>query len=233
MPETFSGRDTWKNLLGLFGVLIVLFLIFRYFDIEAIRGEIEGAGIWAPALLVLAKAATIVIAPLGGAPLYPLGGALFGFWKATALLLAGDALGGAISFYLSRWLGRRIVEKMIGQEGLVNSALDMMSTVKGFFVARVCLLTFPELASYSAGLTRLPFVPFILIHVGVGVAPTLVGVGLGEFIALGFDSFAVLGAVAVAGVVAMGGVVLFGWMVQKHALAQAALKSAERSPEEK
>jgi uncharacterized membrane protein YdjX (TVP38/TMEM64 family) len=223
MPELFDGRNAWGSVLGLVLVLGALFAVFHYFDIEAVRAYIEGAGVWAPLLLVLAKASTVIVAPLGGSPLYPLGGALFGFWKGAALLLAGDAIGGIVTFYLSRILGRAIVERMLaGQSGLIDAALEMMSSVKGFFVARTCLMTFPELASYTAGLTRLPFAPFIAIHVLVGIPPTLVGVGLGELIARGMESAAILAATVIAGAVSVGGMLLFVWMVQKHAAGRAA-----------
>ncbi|HEY4488483.1 MAG TPA: VTT domain-containing protein [Candidatus Paceibacterota bacterium] len=214
MPELTRGRDIWKSLLGLAVAIGILIAIFRYFDIETVRAYIEGAGIYAPLALVAAKASTLIIAPLGGAPLYPLGGALFGFWKAVALLMLGNALGATVCFYLSRFFGRSMVERMLGKQGgMLGTALAMMSTVRGFFVARLCFATFPELAAYAAGLTRLPFVAFILIHLVIDIIPTLIWVSLGVFIAQGQSSLAFLSVFAVAGTSTLIGLLLFNRMV--------------------
>ncbi|PIR82396.1 hypothetical protein COU20_02640 [Candidatus Kaiserbacteria bacterium CG10_big_fil_rev_8_21_14_0_10_59_10] len=171
--RTLSTRDIGKNLLGLAIVLLGIIFLIRYFNFDAIQARIETAGVWAPALLVLAKAATIIIAPLGGSPLYPLGGALFGFWKGTALLILGDAIGGAVAFFLARVFGRGLVERMLGKsENLLAQSLELMGTARGFLTVRVSFILFQELSAYGAGLTSLPFYTFIFIHVLVGVLPT-------------------------------------------------------------
>lgn len=215
MPETFRARDAWTNFIGLAGLIAILAVAFYLFDIDEMRLRIEQAGIWAPLLFIFAKASTIVVAPLGGSPLYPIAGALFGFWKGMVLLVLGDALGGTISFFLSRYFGRKLVERLIGNEGMVASALEMMGTVKGFFIARVCLAAFPELASYAAGLTKLHFAPFIIIYTLIGIAPALVGVSIGTLLAEGRDGYVLGFAALLAGVLTVGGMGVFGWYAQK------------------
>ena len=231
MPELTRGRDIWKSLLGLFVLVGVLALIAHYIDIEALRGEIERAGWWAPLILIALKASTIVIAPLGGSPLYPIAGALFDFWEAVFYLVLGDILGGAISFYLSRYFGRALVERMLGSDpGLITNALYMMSTVRGFFIARLCFITFPELASYAAGLSRLHFLPFIVIFAGVGVVPTLFGVSLGALIIGGGNTFWLAGLAVALSLVTLCGIALFGYLANRHDIS--AVESAKDSSEE-
>jgi uncharacterized membrane protein YdjX (TVP38/TMEM64 family) len=183
VEKSFEAKHSWKSLMGL-GFVILCFVLFaRYVDIEQARIQIENAGWYAPFLLILVKASTIIIAPLGGGPLYPIAGALFGFWKGSALLIIGDAIGGAVSFFLSRRFGRAFVERMLGEtDGMLPRALELMSTVRGFFVTRLCFLTFPEIACWGAGLTKLSFTPFILIHTVVGAVPTLITAGLGAYV---------------------------------------------------
>jgi uncharacterized membrane protein YdjX (TVP38/TMEM64 family) len=136
-------------------------------------------------ILVVAKASTLIIAPLGGSPLYPLAGALFGFWKGVALLLLGDLIGGTVAFYLSRYFGRHLVEKMLGEdEKFLARALRMMGTLKGFFIARVCFVPAPEVTAYGAGLTRINFIPFIFIQTAVGVVPVMALAGLGTVLTI-------------------------------------------------
>lgn len=203
MENTTLREAIWR-LLALVLIIAGLYAFFRVFDIGDIQARIEDAGMWAPVLMVVAKASTIVIAPLTGSPLYPVAGALFGFWKGFALLILGDMLGGAIAFYLSRILGQRVVEKLLkGQEGLVSEALSMMGTVRGFLLARLCFTTFPEVPAFAGGLSRISFVPFILIYTLVGAVPTAITTSLGAFLTHGRDPL-VFGAVFAFGAVVSG-----------------------------
>lgn len=181
--ENTSFRELIIKVSALVLIIGGLYVFFRVFDISDIRTRVEEAGAWGPFIVVMAKASTIVIAPLTGSPIYPIAGALFGFWKAFLLLIAGDALGGAIAFYLSRFFGRSIVERMLGgQENLVAQALSMMSSVRGFLLARLCFTTFPEVPAYAGGLSRIPFLPFIVIYTLVGSVPTAFTTALGSFL---------------------------------------------------
>lgn len=186
METGLTRRQIITSLIGLGLMYGGIFALFQYFDLADVRSTIESAGIWAPLVLIAAKASTIVIAPLGGSPLYPLAGALFGFWYGTLLLIIGDAIGGAIAFYISRMFGRQVAEKFIGNEKtFLSQALGMMGTTKGFLIARFCFMPIPELTAYGAGLTRLHFLPFIVIHASLGAIPALVFAKAGALIANG------------------------------------------------
>lgn len=184
MPnQELRAKDVVTNLASLALVLGVIYLFAKVFSIEDIRTWIEGAGIWAPLALVVAKVSTIVIAPIGGAPLYPIAGAVFGFWKALALLTLGDAIGGTIAFYLSRFFGRSIAERMMGKErGLLAHAIEIGGTPRGFLLTRLSFFALQEAAAYAAGLTRLKFLPFILIHMAIGIIPTTLMTALGTIL---------------------------------------------------
>lgn len=181
--ENLSPREIFFNLLKL-GVLFgVLYAITQFINIDDLRAQIENAGVWAPLVLILAKASTIVIAPLSGSPIYPIAGALFGFWQGTLYLVLGDMLGAATAFILVRIFGASLVRRMIGADtGLLKRALTMMSTVRGFFIARLCFLTFPELPAFAAGLTAIRFLPFILIQTAVGIVPTMIMAAIGSLL---------------------------------------------------
>jgi len=131
METGVSKGQLISSLVGITVVLGGIYALFAYFGITNVQETIQHAGIWAPLVLVLAKASTIIIAPLSGSPIYPLAGALFGFWEGTALLMAGDILGGIVAFYISRFFGRTVVEKMIGgDEKFLSRALRMMGSTK-------------------------------------------------------------------------------------------------------
>jgi uncharacterized membrane protein YdjX (TVP38/TMEM64 family) len=181
--ENTSPRQIVFSLLALALILGGLYFFFRVFDIEAVHARIEEAGVWAPLILIAAKATTIVLAPLSGGPLYPIGGALFGFWKALALLVLGDMLGGSIAFFLSRLFGRGLAERLLGgQHNFVSEALAMMSSAKGFFLARLGFITFPEIPAYAAGLSRIPYPTFIVIFTLVDIPPSALAAGLGSLL---------------------------------------------------
>ena len=186
METGVSKGQLISSLVGITVVLGGIYALFAYFGITNVQETIQHAGIWAPLVLVLAKASTIIIAPLSGSPIYPLAGALFGFWEGTALLMAGDILGGIVAFYISRFFGRTVVEKMIGgDEKFLSRALRMMGSTKGFFIARVCFAPLPEAVAYGAGLTRINFFVFISIYALVGIVPTMLLAGAGSLLALG------------------------------------------------
>lgn len=189
------------SVVSLAVILGGIYAVFRHFGITEVQTAVENAGVWAPLVLILAKASTIIIAPLSGSPLYPLAGALFGFWEGVLWLVIGDMIGGTVAFYLSRIFGRSIVEKMLGdaEEKFLARVLRMVGTVKGFLVARVCFAPMPEVVAYGAGLTRLNFVPFILIYVPIGLIPTMILAGLGSFLVA--DAWWVLPAVIGLGVI--------------------------------
>lgn len=200
METGVSKRQIAINLVSLATILGGIYFVLHHFGITEVRETIQNAGIWAPLVLVIAKASTVVIAPLGGSPLYPLAGALFGFWQGTGLLLLGDAIGGTIAFFLSRFFGRRIVERMIGDDQkFLGKALRMMGTVKGFLVARICFMPIPEVVAYGAGLTRIPYIYFFPIFISIGAIPVALLSALGSALTLG--TWWILPAAIVAGMI--------------------------------
>lgn len=197
--ENTSPRQIAFNLIGLFAVLAALALFFRAFDIDDVHARIAAAGIWGPLILVAAKASTIIIAPLSGSPLYPVAGALFGFWKGFLYLVLGDVIGGSVAFWISRLFGRRIADKLLGgQENLVAQALRSMGSTRGFLLARLGFVTFPEVPAYAAGLSRIRYAPFLVIFTLVGMVPTAITAGLGAFLTQANDKL-IFGAVLLLG----------------------------------
>jgi uncharacterized membrane protein YdjX (TVP38/TMEM64 family) len=217
--EASKAKDALENFLGLGLVLVGLVLAVKYFGGDNLRAWVEGAGAWAPLALVLAKATTIVAAPLSGGPLYPVAGALFGAGPAILYLFLGDLLGGTVAFFVARRFGRGLVERILAKSnaGFLDRALDLMGTVKGFFVARVCFVALPEAVAYGAGLTKLPYLPFAAIYSVIGLAPTAVLAWLGDAaISAGSGWMVGLGLVG-GGVAAGAGALLFAKLADRGA----------------
>lgn len=208
-------KEVIKNIIGLIVVCLIIFISFRYIDMDQIQNMIRDAGVWAPILFVLAKASTIVFAPLSGSPLYPLAGALFGLGHGFVYIVIGDALGATISFYISRLLGRTFVERFARSNmGAIDRTLSFIEKKKGFFIARVCFAALPEVVSYAAGLTRIKFIPFFVIHNAVGLIPSALLVWSGVLLATVSLHPTIVMAVIIAGaVVTIAG----GWIFYRIA----------------
>ncbi len=212
-----SRKEFIENMTGLILVGGIIVLVMFFFDVAALRAAIERAGFWGPLLFIVAKASTIVFAPVSGSPLYPLAGALFGFKQGMILIVAGDALGGSIAFWISRAYGMRVVRRFVkGDISVVEKALSMISSVRGFLVARIFFAALPEVVCYAAGLTTLAFAPFFLIHVLISLVPAAILVGSGALIAGLESTWVLLGLVVLGTVAAAGGGGLF-YLWQKKA----------------
>lgn len=164
------------NLVGIGITLLVLVGISLFIDLGEVRGLIEKAGIWAPILFIILKATTVIVAPLSGAPLYPLVGAFFGFVPGLIYAIIGDFIGYTTAFWISRKFGYPVVRRFIEdkEEGLLSRIVKHVGTAKGFFHACLTLGALPELLSYGAGLSRLPYPVFISIITPLsGIVSTL------------------------------------------------------------
>ncbi|MEK9184299.1 MAG: VTT domain-containing protein [Patescibacteria group bacterium] len=167
--------------LGVVGLLVTigaLVLIAFFVDMEALKAYVLASGPFAPLVFILLKASTVIIAPLSGAPLYPIVGLFFGFWPGFLYVLIGDFLGYTGAFFLARKFGYPFVRKMIAgnEHGLLSRVVSHVGTVKGFI--HMCLTCFalPELISYGTGLSRLPYPIFIsvLLPLSAVMSATLV-----------------------------------------------------------
>jgi len=167
-------RKYWSSIFVI-SIILIFSIGSLFIDLKTFQLYVEGAGIWAPFLYILLKSSTVIFAPLSGTALYIFSVPIFGFWWAILYSFIGDLIGAVVTFYIARIYGKPIVAYFIGRKNLkyVYAALDIMSTPKGFLSLRFATITTPEIASYSAGLSTLPFKKFIFIHMLIDSIPTL------------------------------------------------------------
>lgn len=179
-----SLKAVLTNLFFLAVTLGAVYFVAVHLGIDDLRGKVESAGIFAPLLVIVLKATTIVIVPLGGNPIYPIAGALFGFWEGWLYVLLGDALGASIAFYLSRVFGQRILRFVMGRSQMptVMKLLQELSNTRTFIKARLFFAGFPELFAYASGLTRVPFALFLPVYMSVMAVSSGILVAFGEVI---------------------------------------------------
>ena len=150
--------------------LIIVFVFVASIQLTkngSLVNQISSFGILAPIIYVLLKISTLVIAPLGGTPLYFIAGSLFGNLNGLILSLLGDALGSVICFILARFYGPKIVKTFIGEkffEKVINT-VAVLSNIKSFIKARISLIAMPELLAYASGFSKINFLTFFLINI--------------------------------------------------------------------
>lgn len=186
-------RNIWQNpkvekVIEILWLLVGLSLLFG--AVWLIRsGELEpllkSFGIWAPIVLVLLKATTLVVAPLGGSPFYLVSGALFGPMNGFLLVLLGDAIGSSICFLISRRYGGHVIKFFAGKRNYekINQAVVLLENTTSFLKARLAFSGGPELLAYAAGLSQLSYKKFFTLHMPFFIPIDLIFVFLGSHLA--------------------------------------------------
>lgn len=128
--------------------------------------KISSLGIWAPIIFILFKISTLVLAPLGGTPLYLIAGNLFGSFNGYLFTLIGDIIGSTICFILSRTYGNKIIVKLVGKNFLekITNSIKVLENTGSFIKARTLMFAMPEVLAYAGGLTKIKFSVFSMIN---------------------------------------------------------------------
>lgn len=176
-----------KLLLILLMIILIigsLYLTNRYgISQDQIRNWIQDRGIWGPVVYVL----LLTILPL---LLFPdsviviAGGLTFGLFWGTVLTVIGSVLGAIIAFWIARYLGQGVAQKLLKGK-LVSFDWEINGFVLILLLRLIPLFPF-KIVSYSAGISQVKFAPYfwattigslpgILAYVNIGDKSTQVG----------------------------------------------------------
>jgi len=185
--EPPSWKEAVRNLILIVITIGVAYIITVYIGLDNLREKVETSGVYAPIIILVLKATTIVVAPLGGTIIYPVAGALFGFWKGTVLCIIGDAIGSSIAFWLSRKFGRSILHYFTSksQQPMIEKVVERLGEKRSFVKARIFFAGFMDLFAYAAGLSKINFWFFLVIHMGVHAFFVLLYVAFGDLLISG------------------------------------------------
>lgn len=173
-------RETFMGLISLFQSL----------DIEAIKAYILSFGLLAPFVSFALMVFQSILAPLPAFLITFANAALFG-WVYGALLSWSSAMVGALlCFYIAKFLGREVVEKLTSKIALKSvDAFFEKHGVYAILIARLLPFISFDIVSYAAGLTRMSLRSF-LIATGLGQLPaTLIYSYAGEMLTGGARTF--------------------------------------------
>jgi uncharacterized membrane protein YdjX (TVP38/TMEM64 family) len=165
--------------IGLIVALIVLFheqLWSLFKDREAIRGWIEGRGLWGPLAFIFLQIVQVVIFVIPGEIVQIAGGYAFGFWLGSLYSLAGITLGSLVNFYAGRLLGRPFVESLFDREKIekVEAVTGSGKGAAGFFLLFVIPGIPKDVLCYVAGVTKLQLLAFLAVSMA-GRLPGILG----------------------------------------------------------
>lgn len=174
---------------------------------EPVRDWVAQTGPWAPITYVFSKALIFIFVPVAGYPLNVASGALFGLVGGVLLTAIGDTLGACALFLLSRWAGRRTVERLAGSERMarVNAVLDRgLGGWRELLFFRVVVPIPFNLVSLAAGLAYKLRLRHFAIVTFLTASPKIFTVGLGAgFVAGEWLEVAVAGGLFVVAIAAL------------------------------
>ena len=186
--------------------------------------------------VVLLQALQVIVCILPGQPIQIAGSYMFGIGGALIASLLGAIIGVAVSFYISRLLGRSAMHVLFGEEKM-NYYREKLNSAKGILIVFLIYLIpgIPkDLTSYAAGISEMRFIPFLIAST-VGRTPAMMGSILFGFFfkRKNYTAIAILCAVSV--VIAVVCIIkrkailkLLDDLAQKEAKLEAELK--ERTP---
>src|SRR6202165_1766032 len=175
MPKV--RRALYLQLATFAAAIVLLLVLSRFFPLVDLVAEAQqrvvDLGAWSAVCYPLLFAACNVLLLPGGV-LSVGGGFFFGLWWGFLIVLLGNVTGAAISFFISRWIGRR----WLGRRLLRNPTIGALAPAVDREGWKIILLShlhplFPtSLLNYLYGLTRIRF-RTCMLWVAIGQAPGL------------------------------------------------------------
>ncbi|KAA0237996.1 MAG: TVP38/TMEM64 family protein [Chloroflexi bacterium CFX7] len=218
-----------------FAALVVVYVVVSEalgisydIDAEPFQEWVDGWGIAGPIVYMAALAVSVLIAPIPNAPIFIAAGLAWGPLLGTAYSMAGMMAGSAAAFYLSRWLGRRHLSRLVGRK-MAARMDDVAATMGGrvIFLARMLPVVNFDWVSFVAGLTSIRFAVFFIFSFMGMLLPTFVGVAAGDGLGRDIRITLAYGGLWVAGVVASAA---FFWYRQRRWQARRRAETASAEP---
>ena len=151
-----------------------IFVLFASMDVEVVAEYIRSYGIYAMIISFFLMMFQSIAAPLPAFLITFANAAIFGWWQGALLSWTSAMAGAAMCFYISRILGRDVVEKMTSKFA--------MESIDGFFerygkhtivICRLLPFVSFDYVSYAAGLTSMGFASFF-VATGIGQLPATI-----------------------------------------------------------
>ncbi len=171
--------------IGLYLYLKKYTPVLDMFSQEKIQSFISGYGAWGPIVFILIEIVAVIFSQLPNIPLTLAAGAIWGPLLGATFAVIGGLIGGCLAFTISRFLGKDIVEKLVGDQYEIIYEIPEKYLTIGIFVTRLVPFLSFDIISYGAGLTDIKFRHFFIATL-LGMIPmTLLFAYMGEKIMFG------------------------------------------------
>lgn len=149
-------------------------MIFSSMSVDSVIGFIRSYGVYAVIVSFLLMVFQSVAAPLPAFLLTFANAAIWGWWKGAILSWSSAMVGAIVCFYIARFLGRDVVEKLTSRHAI--KSIDVFFDRYGKNAILICrLLPFVsfDFVSYAAGLTSMTLMSFV-VATGIGQLPATI-----------------------------------------------------------
>lgn len=216
-PEEIRNRKLLKTLIVVGSILFLGVITYgigwpmlrMVDDPDRFRAWVDSHGLWSDLAFIGMMVIQTVIALIPGEPFEIAAGYAFGIWEGTALCIISTVIGSAIIFWLMHRFGMKVALLFFSQEKL--ESLPLFKKEKKTKAVLLFLMILPgtpkDLISYAAGLTNIPFWPWMGI-VAVSRIPSAITSIIGGD-ALGSKQY-VLMIIVFAVTLAVSGL---GWLI--------------------
>lgn len=143
-------------------------------DFTIVKEFVASYGAYAAAVSFILMILQSIAAPLPAFLLTVANANLFGWWQGAILSWSSAMAGAAVCFFIARILGRDVVEKLNGKNGIkqIEEFFDKHGKMS-ILVARLLPFISFDIVSYVAGLTPMSFWGFF-IATGLGQLPATI-----------------------------------------------------------
>lgn len=173
-----SRRDhRQRDLLIIAGALLVILLLAWWRptlptaeDITVFTAQWGAAG---PLALMLVIILESVLAPIPGTFISIAAGVLYGVWPGVLYVWVANIIGSSLSFLIARYLGRRVVERIVKPESLARYDAFFKRNPLLILLAYMMPILFPvDMMGYVLGLAGMRYRRFVVFAM-VGFAVNL------------------------------------------------------------
>ena len=150
------------------------FAVFKNVDVADVKTYLLSFGLWAPVVSFLLMIFQSVVAPLPAFLITFANAGLFGWIPGAVLSWTSSMAGAALCFYIAKFYGREVVEKLTSKTAL--NSVDVFFTKYGKYailISRLLPFVSFDIVSYAAGLTSMSFWPFFWAT-GLGQLPATI-----------------------------------------------------------
>lgn len=171
--QLFLGHINKKSLTKILlwaSILVVLsFVVAKFIWEEQMQVWVEKAGIWWPLVIIALKALTVFVAPLSGTAIYVISWGLFWFVQWSIYNIIGNALWITLAFYLGRFRWVRATKWILWEQAttMVIELSNKLADYKNLIITRIIFFPLEDLINFAWWISKIRFIPFLLISLTV------------------------------------------------------------------